>query len=56
MTVEGWLGVGLAGRADKQPGRRVKGREGGVGWEGGGRKRKTEGWMEMEADESDATT
>lgn len=42
VTVEDWLGVGLAGGADKQPGRRG---------EGLGRKRKMKGGMEREADE-----
>lgn len=42
VTVEDWLGVGPAGGADKQPGRRG---------EGVGRKRKTKGGMEREADE-----
>lgn len=43
VTVEDRLGVGLAGRADKQPGRRGEGR--------GGRKRKAKGVMELEEEE-----
>lgn len=39
VTVEDWQGVGLAGRADKQPGRRGEGlgreEEEDEGWDGG---------------------